>query len=158
MKDYWGLIAIAILVASGVLLAACGITDPGNWVHVPVPAGLREVGEPAKVSVNEAESIFRVKASELEIFADNIAGGQAQAAAWRGVIGSVANTVEVGAASIPGWSVYGGAAILGGIFGALGIKRPGDKPASEVKTIADADYDAGKSDALALIEKAKNLV
>ena len=153
MKNYWGIIAIVVLVVSGVFLAACGITDPGNWVKVPVPSGLREMGDPNKVSVNEAESLFRIKASELEIFADNISGGQAQAAAWRGVIGSVANSVEIGASEIPGWSVFGGAAILGGIFGALGIRRPGDVPAPVAKANEDKAWDESKNETIALLNK-----
>ena len=153
MKNYWGAIAIAVLAFAGLFIAACGITDPGNWVKVSVPAGMREIGDPARISVNEAEDLVREKTSALELLVENVIGGKQEVAAWKGVIGAMAESVNVAGMEIPGWTVFGGSAIFGGILGALGIRRPGDVPAPVAKANEDKAWDESKNETIALLKK-----
>lgn len=155
MKQYLlpliGLVAIVAAMTFGAY--GCAGLNAEEMVNVRIPDGLRDPGQPKTLTLPEARRDFEKKARNAEVdftaYAENIQYGNERAEAMQGLFDWLgASIVNVGDMAVPGWGVLGGTSLVTGLFGWLGMRRPGDAKASEVKAETDKTYDAGANETL----------
>lgn len=155
MKQYiWPLAGLLVIVAAMTLGAyGCAGLDAEEMIQVKIPEGMREPGQPKTLTLPEARRDFEKKAMAAQVdftaYAEVIQSGNERAEALQGLFDWLgASIITAGETSIPGWGIMGGTSLATGLFGWLGMRRPGDARAADVKAEGEKNYDAGSNETL----------
>jgi len=158
IKANWGIIVI-LGIAFSFLFASqsCGALDFESREPVRIPQAFRDIGDPDTLPLPEARITFKTMLASLDQFAGNISNAELRVEFKNQIANLITEQINTAAGvSIPGWSAFGGTALLAGLAGAFGFRKPGDVPAASVKEREDRAYDLGAQEALAKFREGLN--
>lgn len=158
IKANWGLLVILAIAASFLVFGqSCTALDFESREPVRVPQAFRDIGDPETLPLPEARISFKTMLASLDQFAGNISNAELRVEFKNQLAALVTEQLNVGAGiAIPGWGAFGGTALLAGLAGAFGFRKPGDLPAASVKEREDRAYDLGAQEALAKFREGLN--
>lgn len=150
IKTNWGVLVILTLIGAFLFAGtSCAALDFASNEPVRVPLALRDIGDPEQLPLSEAKITFKASMAALEQFAENITNAELRAEFKAQLFTLLTEKFDTAAGmAVPGWSAFGGTALVAGIAGALGFRKPGDLSTAEARKREDDAYDLGAREAL----------
>ena len=158
IKANWGIFAVVALAGSFVFFGqACSALDFESKEPVRIPQAFRDIGDPETLPLPEARISFKTMLASLDQFAGNISNAELRVEFKNQLANLVTEQLNIGAGiAIPGWGAFGGTALLAGLTGAMGFRKPGDVAQATAKEREDRAYDLGAQEALAKFREGLN--
>lgn len=155
IKANWGILVI-LGIAGAFLFAgqSCTAMDFGSREPVRVPQAFRDIGDPETLPLPEARISFKTALASLDQFAENISNAELRVEFKNQIANLVTEQLNIAAGvAIPGWGAFGGTALVAGLAGAFGFRKPGDVTPAALKEREDRAYDLGAQEATARLRE-----